>query len=73
MDALIDAIWATCEESTWAIPASNFIGDVTYRPLPDISEDIVELFSSETGVQVAVAYHLLGKSWMPLLLLLENE
>lgn len=61
LDALIDAIWATCEESTWAIPASNFIGDVTYRPLPDVSEDIVELFSSETGVQVAVAYHLLGK------------
>lgn len=60
LDALIDAVWATCEESTWAIPASNFIDSVTYRPLPDVDEEIVELFSTETGVQIAFIYNLLG-------------
>lgn len=64
IDALIDVIWAICEETTWCLPAHNahdisknlvahqlgmcFEDDVTY----------IDLFSAQTGAQLALAWFL---------------
>lgn len=55
LDALIDLVWAICEESSWVIPAHNNKSPLTRHPqpiaLPDVEEDMpyVDLFSAETA------------------------
>ena len=62
-DALIDMIWAICEETSWKLPAHNNHGRTTAstekdRQLPFEYEDdifFIDLFSAQTGAMIALA------------------
>ena len=66
VDALIDMIWATCEETSWKLPAHNNHGRETAstpydRQLPFEYEDdvfFIDLFSAQTGAMIALALFL---------------
>ena len=66
IDALIDIIWAICEETTWKLPAHNNHSGTTKampqdRQLPFEYEDdvfFVDLFSAQTGAMIALALYL---------------
>ncbi|MBR3927769.1 MAG: heparinase II/III family protein [Clostridia bacterium] len=50
--AIIDLIWAICEESSWVIHAHNCIRNNGFREsiLPEVDKDTyIDLFSAETG------------------------
>ena len=60
LDAIIDSIWAICEESTWCLPAHNsYIRDTPQLPLAQVDRPVIDLFSAETGATLAQAYALL--------------
>jgi len=54
VDAVVDATWSICEESSWAVPAH------VRQVLPDVDDPIVDLFAAETGAQLAWTSYLLG-------------
>jgi hypothetical protein len=59
IEAIADAIWSICEESTWCLPAH--IGVFSSGPgLPDTREPIVDLFAAETAAQLAWTGYLLA-------------
>ncbi len=47
MDAIINAVWSICEQSTWTLPAHERDG------LPDIEDPVVALLSAESGAMLA--------------------
>jgi len=49
LNDIINGTWLTCEESYWGIPAH--IGEYNQRTkgLPDVNENIVDLFAAETA------------------------
>ena len=63
IDALIDVIWAICEETTWVLPAHN-AHDKTNCIEKQLgmyfSDDVfyIDLFSAMTGAQIALAWYL---------------
>ena len=59
VDAIADAVWSICEESSWCIPAHDSLklGKVS---LCDPAEPIVDLFAAETGAQLAWTAYLLA-------------
>lgn len=63
IDALIDIIWAICEETTWVLPAHN-AHDKTYQKTNQLGayyeDDVffIDLFSAMTGAQIAIALYL---------------
>lgn len=52
-DKIADAIWAICEESTWAVPAH-------ISGLPNVDKPYVDLFCAETASLLAWAYYFVG-------------
>jgi hypothetical protein len=55
---IVNGIWAICEESYWGVPAHiNLQKDQS--GLPDITEPIVDLFTSETAALLAWTEYLL--------------
>ncbi|MBT3344953.1 MAG: heparinase [Gemmatimonadetes bacterium] len=59
LDAIVDGLWATCEESFWGVPAH--IGGQAQGPgLPDVEEPIVDLFAAETAAALAWCLYLLS-------------
>ncbi len=61
VDALIDGIVLTCEESGWQLPAHNTqVRDAPCDPLPDPSRPVIDLFAAETGAQLSVVASLVG-------------
>ena len=67
LHAIIDGVWAICEESGWQLPAHNtYVRDAVQIPLPDSSRPVLDLFACETAAALALIYHLLGEQ-------LENE
>ena len=61
LDAVIDGIFAVCEESGWQLPAHNsHVRGGPRLPLPDSSVPVVDLFAAETAAQLAVIATLLG-------------
>lgn len=60
---IIDGIWCICEESSWVVSAHNFIYEPDpingERTLPDIDIATLDIFSSETGMTLAMVYYLL--------------
>jgi hypothetical protein len=62
-DAVIDLIWAICEESTWVVPAHNSRwtrGGKPYAPLFDArAGEYVDLFAAETASVLAWTCYLL--------------
>ncbi|MBD3243539.1 MAG: hypothetical protein GF331_23315 [Chitinivibrionales bacterium] len=57
VDAVIDALWAIMEETTWCVPAHAEYGD--NDPLPLADRWTVDLFASETAATLAEALFLL--------------
>lgn len=53
-DKIADAVWAICEESTWAIPAH-------ISGLPNVDKPYVDLFAAETASLLAWTYYFVGE------------
>ena len=47
---IVDEIWAILNEPTWCLPAHTEIVD----PLPDFTEEHIDLFSAETSAQLSL-------------------
>lgn len=63
LDAIIDAVFSICEETTWCLPAHNsYRRDTEQLPLPDGKRPIIDLFSAETGALLAQTYELLHEA-----------
>lgn len=61
IDAIVNGIWAICEETYWGVPAH--LGLQEAGPgLPDVTEPTVDLFAAETGALLAWIDYLLGPS-----------
>lgn len=60
LDAITDAVWGICEESSWVLPA-HINAQKAGSGLPDTSEPVVDLFSAETGALVAWTAYLVGE------------
>jgi hypothetical protein len=59
VDAIANAAWSICEESTWCLPA-HIGAQQAGTDLPDISEPIVDLFAAETAMILAWTHHLVA-------------
>lgn len=58
LDAIIDGLWAICEESTWVVSAHNdskhlMTRPVHERPLPDVNNPYIDLFAAQTSATLA--------------------
>jgi hypothetical protein len=60
LDQIVNGVWATCEETSWVIPAHIHLQEAE-GGLPDVNEQVVDLFSAETGAGLAWTYYLIGK------------
>nr|MBC8373756.1 heparinase [Planctomycetota bacterium] len=58
LDAITNAVWAICEESSWTFPA-HIGAQKAGSGLPDVTEPIVALFSAETASSLAWTVYLL--------------
>jgi len=61
LNAITDYIWATCEESTWTLPAHEKSAHSYGKGLPDIEKPTVALFSAATAMELSIAHHILGE------------
>ncbi len=59
LDAIVDAAWSLCEESSWCISA-HIGAQQAGSGLPDVREPIVDLFAAETGALIAWTAYLLS-------------
>ena len=57
VDSALDALWAICEESSWALPAH-----ASGAPVGDTLHPVVDLFAAETGAQLAWATYVLAET-----------
>lgn len=56
LDAIVDTIWAICEESAWQMPAHNqYIRDTPQLTWPDTERPVIDLFAAETGALLTCA------------------
>jgi hypothetical protein len=60
LDAIADAAWSICEESSWCLPAHIAVQQAGVG-LPDTAEPIVDLFAAETGSVLAWTHFLLAE------------
>ena len=62
LDAIVDGVWAVCEETTWAVPAHSAAYKRDDQGLVDITRDRVtlDLFAAETGANLAWILYLIG-------------
>jgi len=62
IDAIIDGMWAICEETSWIIPAHNnhYLRTKHYLPNFNLEYPIIDLFSAETGSMMSWIYYLMG-------------
>jgi len=65
LEDIINGIWCICEESSWVLPAHNFIYEPEAingeRTLPDPDLPTLDIFSSETAMLLALTYYLLAE------------
>jgi len=59
LDAIADAVWNICEESSWCLPA-HIGAQKAGSGLPDTNEPIVDLFAAETSALLAWTHYLLA-------------
>ena len=59
LDAITNAIWGICEETSWCYPA-HIAAQAAGVGLPDTSDAVVDLFAAETGALMAWTVYLLG-------------
>jgi hypothetical protein len=60
LNAIANALWSICEESTWCLPA-HVGAQKAGVGLPDIDEPIVDLFAGESAVSISWTLYLLGQ------------
>lgn len=78
VDAIVDGIWLTCEETYWGVPAHVGV-QAAGVGLPDVAEPTVDLFAGETVGLLAWALYLLQpqledvSSLIPDRILLESQ
>jgi len=60
LDAIADAVWAICEESSWTLPA-HISAQKAGSGLPDTDEPVIALFSAETAQALAWTRYLLSE------------
>lgn len=59
-DAIVNGVWAICEESSWCLPAHLYLSRKAKDDgLPDMSEPTIDLMAAETAVLMAGTYFLL--------------
>jgi len=63
IDAIIDGLWAICEESHWSLPAhyNRLSSQEEYSSLPDVTEQTIDLFAAETAALLSWTAYLLSK------------
>ncbi len=60
LSAVIDGVFALCEESGWALPAHNsYERSQPQLALPLTDRPVLDLFACETGAQLALIHYLL--------------
>ncbi|MCI8442863.1 MAG: heparinase [Provencibacterium sp.] len=59
LDTIINGVMAICEESGWQLPAHNYYPGWAHLCIPDNSDPVSDLFSCETGAQLAMVSWLL--------------
>jgi hypothetical protein len=59
LDAIVNGLWLTCEESYWGSPA-HLNMQRAGAGLPDVAEPTVDLFAAETAALLAWTDYLLG-------------
>lgn len=64
MDSVIDGLWCIAEESTWTVSAHNGSDHpgqrpMNERPMPDVTNPYVDLFSAQTAAALADILYLL--------------
>lgn len=59
LDDILDGLWLLCEETFWGVSA-HIGAQKAGKGLPDVSENIVDLFAAETGNAVAWTDYLLA-------------
>ncbi|MCZ8511493.1 heparinase II/III family protein [Paenibacillus filicis] len=63
LEDIINGTWCICEESSWVVPAHNFIYEPEpingERTVPDIDIPALDIFAGETGMTLAIVYYLL--------------
>lgn len=59
LDAIVDAVWGICEESSWCLPAHIRV-QAAGVDLPDTAEPILDLFAAETSALLAWTDYLIG-------------
>ena len=60
LDAITNAVWGICEESSWVVPA-HINAQRAGSGLPDTSEPVVDLFDAETAALLAWTVYLVGE------------
>lgn len=60
LDAVVDGLWAICEETSWCIPAHSSTRRFPDSPLPDPDQPVVDLFAADTAATLAWTAYLLG-------------
>jgi hypothetical protein len=72
LSAVMNAVWAICEESSWCLPAH--IGEQQEGvDLPDVTEPIVDLFAAETASLLAWTVYLLREQLDEITPLISNR
>lgn len=64
LDAVIDGLWAICEESSWVVSAHNDSRHLMSRPpqehpLPDVDDPYIDLFSAQTAATLSFVLYFL--------------
>ncbi|MBS13053.1 MAG: heparinase [Gemmatimonadetes bacterium] len=59
LDQIVNGVWATCEETSWVIPAHIHLQKAGVG-LADVNNQVVDLFAAETGASLAWTHYLLG-------------
>ena len=64
LDAVIDGLWAICEESSWVVSAHNDSRHPMSRPpqehpLPDVDDPYIDLFSAQTAATLSFVLYFL--------------
>ncbi|WP_282942718.1 heparinase II/III family protein [Paenibacillus sp. RC67] len=60
LEQIINGIWCLCEESYWVVPAHMSLSPQSRGyALPDVTEQVIDLFAAETGALLAWTAYLL--------------
>jgi len=59
LDAIANAAWSICEESSWCLPA-HIAAQKAGSGLPDTTEPVVDLFAAETSALLAWTHYLVA-------------